>query len=189
MRSQLSFLTFLLSASFIAVQATQAQQSEHPNMKHFYRSPLQVDIVPEDPIVKFHGQPGGASGGMQGSLPNRSIGLPQAGWNSYAPVSPPGLSTSLPKVNNGVPPKATAKAVGLKGKRGLLSGRNKGQGPKADPNVVKAYKPYSSYANPDTGASVSGNSQNSTSTKVRGNVVNQQQSVPNSALHWSRGQQ
>jgi hypothetical protein len=187
MRLQLAILLSLSLASIISVPDATAQQSEHPNMKHFYRSPLQIDVVPEDPIVKYHGQPGGASGGMQGSLPNRQMGLPQAGWNSYAPVSPPGLSTSLPKANNGVPPKATPKAVGLKGKRGsMLSGRNKTQGPKDDPNVAKAYKPYSSYTNPDT-PSLSGASQNSTSTKVHGNVVNQPQAVPNSALHWSRG--
>jgi len=169
---------------------TLGQNAENPNLRNFYMGRQQWDIIPNAPIVndRTGGQVAPGGGGMQGSMPQRQTVLPQAGWNSYAPAAtPPGLSTSLPKVNNGVPQKAPALPA-KRGRPGALIGSSKKpapSGPKVDPNVLKAYKPYASYANPDvTGAAVGDGTK--ASAKVHGNVVDQQP-VRNSALHWARG--
>src|ERR1700733_6121694 len=108
MKQKLNILNMwlaIVTACAYAQPAVFAQQHENPNLKNFYMGRQQWDIIPNEPII--NDRTGGAAppgGGMNGSLPQRPRGLPQAGWNSYAPaVSPSGLTTSLPKTNNGVP--------------------------------------------------------------------------------------
>src|SRR5277367_34093 len=182
------WLAILISAG---VQTAASAQNENPNLRNFYMGRQQWDIIPNAPIV--NDRTGGAAapgdGGMSGSMPQqRQTALPQAGWNSYAPaVSPPGLSTSLPKVNNGVPTKPAQLPAGKRGKPGALIGAKKPTpaGPKVDPNALKAYKPYNTYSNPDAAATAVGDGTKA-SVKVHGNVVDQPP-VRNSALHWARG--
>jgi hypothetical protein len=170
-----------------AQTAALAQQQDNPNLRNFYMGRQQWDVVDTAPIINNRtsapAAPGG--GGMSGSMPQRQA-LPQAGWGSYAPaVSPPGLSTSLPKVNNGVPPKPSQMPQGRKGKPGALIGKKAAPAaPQVDPNVLKAYKPYNTYANPDAAASAVGDGTKA-SVKVHGVVADPP--VRNSALHWARG--
>jgi hypothetical protein len=181
----------ILVAGACAQSPALAQQNENPNLRNFYMGRQQWDIIPNAPIVNDRsGAPAGpAGGGMQGSMPQRQTGLPQAGWNSYAPAgTPPGLSTSLPKVNNGVPKAPVPTGTGHRAKPGALINANKKPapaGPHVDPNALKAYKPYSTYSNPDAAASAVGDGTKA-SAKVHGNVVDNQP-PRNSALHWSRG--
>jgi hypothetical protein len=167
--------------------AALAQQGENPNLRNFYMGRQQWDIIPNAPIIndRTGGQAAPGGGGMQGAMPQRS--LPQAGWNSYAPAgTPPGLSTSLPKVNNGVPQKPAQLPAGKRGRPGALLGKKApiAQGPKVDPNALKAYKPYNTYSNPDAAATAVGDGTKA-SVKVQGALANPP--VRNSALHWARG--
>jgi hypothetical protein len=190
MKSKLYIWLGILVVCSYSQPFAHAQQSENPNLRNFYMGRQQWDVLDNGPIINNRTTPPGApaSGGapaMQGSMPQR-MGLPQAGWNSYAPaVSPPGLSTSLPKVNNGVPKKGPM-PTGKRARPGALVGNaNKPSAPAVDPNVLKAYKPYNTYSNPDAAAVAVGDG-NKASAKVHGNLVDQQPRR-NDALHWARG--
>jgi hypothetical protein len=180
-RIYLTTLTVAYTA-FLQIPAD-AQKLDDPNIGHFYMGRQQVTITNDAPIVNDQrtNSSGAAPGGMNGALGGRAP-LPAAGWQSYSPVSP-GLSTNLPKVNNGVPkppPPAAAKKPphGLTGNAGALgAGKGKSPTPPGDPNVVKMYKPYTRYQNPDSaGVSASDNANQQSSSNVRGSV-----------LHWARG--
>jgi hypothetical protein len=184
----MKFSLSLVLAALLSNATANAQQNEDPNLQHFYHGRQHWDVTQDGPIVKVHGQPAAGNGGMDGSLPAGRPGLPQAGWTPYAPANSPGLSTSLPKVINGVPPKQVPKptgATGLKGKSGaLIAGRNKGHTQTPGSNVAKTYKPYSTYASPEAVSAV-GADGTSSATKVSGSLMNQPQTAPRSALHWS----
>jgi len=182
------YLTTLTIASTALLQTpANAQKADDPNMGHFYMGRQQVTITDDAPIVNDQRTNGGGTPqGMNGALPGRPRGLPTAGWQSYSPITP-SLSTNLPKVNNGVPkpvaPVAAKTPKGLKGNAGGLgagagaAGKGKSPTPQGDPNVVKTYKPYTRYQNPDSaGISASDNANQQSTSNVRGSV-----------LHWARG--
>jgi hypothetical protein len=117
---------------------------------------------------------------MNGSLPNRPLPLPKAGWQTYTPLEQPGLSTGLPKVNNGVPTKDIQKGpAGKKGKAGPLTAANKPKS-KAKPaptatGPASAYKPYATYPQTGPASPQMGMSNQQSTSNVRGSV-----------LHWAR---
>lgn len=161
----------------------QAQQGTNPNMGHFYMARQQITITDEAPMVNdqrtMPGAP--AAGGGQGALMNRPIPLPKAGWVPYS-ASVPGLSTSLPKVNNGVPPKAPpVDPNAMRARAGKLKpAKASSPKPPQGPVAVRSYTPYKGYGAPaavPAPAQVggSGNMSMDSSTNVRGSV-----------LHWAR---
>lgn len=173
-----------------AWQAADAQgyATSNPNMNHFYMARQQITITDDAPVVddrRTGGAPGAAGGA--GAMPNRPVALPRAGWVPYS-SSIPGLSTSLPKVNNGVPPKMPPPAPvqsGMKGKTGKL-GASKSKPVAKTPQAptVSTYTPYKGYGAPAQmtkkpapalPAPGYGSSAQQTQTNVRGNV-----------LHWAR---
>jgi hypothetical protein len=171
----------IASAAFLQIPA-HAQKADDPNIGHFYMGRQQITITDDAPLVNDQRTRGGAApAGMNGALPGRPRGLPTAGWQSYSPVAP-SLSTNLPKVNNGVPkpvaPVANKPPRGMKGNAGALgAGKGKSATPQGDPNVVKTYKPYTRYQNPDSaGISATDNANQQSTSNVRGSV-----------LHWARG--
>ena len=168
-----------------SLPAAQAQRNNNPNLNHFYMGRQQVQIIDDSPIIM--NRPGGAggSGNMNGSLPNRPIALPHAGWQSYTPAQPPGFASGLPKtVLKGVPPKPVPNGpTGNKAKAGALAAGNKGKSKgkpvtvAGSPTAVSTYKPYATYkpAQP-AGLGAAGGNNQQTSTNVRSSV-----------LHWARG--
>ncbi len=141
----------------------------------------QITITDDTPLI--NDKTGGAPGATQnGALPGRPVPLPSAGWQSYSPETPLPNTKSLPKVINGVPPKAPppSQAAGRKGKAGQLGAtKTKAKAPPYNgaPNGVSAYKPYATYSNPGAAAqSASGSAGKQSSSNVRGNL-----------LHWARG--
>ncbi|PWU02035.1 MAG: hypothetical protein C5B53_02160 [Candidatus Melainabacteria bacterium] len=185
MSNQKLLLAICLAASLGFPLAAQAQRNNNPNLNHFYMGRQQVQIIDESPMIM--NQPGGGAaaggGNMNGSMPNRPLPLPHAGWQSYTQAQPPGFATGLPKVINGVPPKAVPQGpAGNKAKAGALTA-NKGK-PKGKPSqvagsptTVSSYKPYATYKPVQQAApgAVGVNNQQTT-TNVRGNI-----------LHWARG--
>jgi hypothetical protein len=170
----------ILSAAVLQMPAN-AQRNDNPNLGHFYMGRQQITITDDAPMVNDQrtngsGAPAGANGALGGRAP-----LPAAGWQSYSPVGS-GLSTNLPKVNNGVPkpapPQANKPPRAMKGNAGALgAGKGKPATPQGDPNAVKTYKPYTRYANPDSaGVSASDIANQQSSSNVKGSV-----------LHWARG--
>lgn len=174
-----AIISLSLALSSICPPAAFSQRSGDPNLGHFYMARQQVQITDDSPIIMNRpGEPGAAgSGRMNGSMPNRPLPLPRAGWQSFSPTQPPGYASGLPKVHSGMPPSAIPQMPGgNKAKAGVLAGGGKSK-TKAKPSVassptsVSAYKPYATY-NPQPAAGA--NAQQST-TNVRGSV-----------LHWAR---
>ncbi len=166
-----------LSVVVLVPNAGQAQQgrTNDPNMGHFYMARQQITITDDGPLINNKmtqpGQPG--AGAMPVAIPQ---GLPAARWTQYSPAENPNLSTSLPKVVNGVPPKmppATNGPTGRSGKAGKLPVA-------ARPAVVKqpaapttaTYAPYKQFS-PD--AAITGASSAQSQSNVKGDV-----------LHWAR---
>lgn len=155
-------------------QAQQARGND-PNMGHFYMARQQITITDDAPLVNNKmtqpGAPGAAAGGLPNGIPQ---GLPAARWTQYSPAENPNLSTSLPKVQNGVPPKMPpAGPNGLKGKTGKLTGKPAApkvaaQAP-AQP-TTQGYAPYKKFA-PDGIVGGEGGA----NSNVKGDV-----------LHWAR---
>lgn len=166
---------FSLSAESAFAQGFRSKDAALPDSSRFYMSRLQVQMIDEAPIVTRQANPGGMQGqGQQQMRPGIPPGgLPRAGWQSYT-NDIPGLSTSLPKTNNGVPPKAPPQKSGPTGMRGntgkLANSKPKPVAPSAP--AMQAYAPYKGY---DPNA-FGGTANNSTKSNVRGSV-----------LHWARG--
>lgn len=166
-------------------QSALAQRDSDPNLKHFYRSRQQVQIIDESPVVT-RGSAGTASSGTpKAGLPSKPLPLPAAGWQTYIQTKPPGFTTGLPKTNNGVPQSIAPPTVpSKKGQAGALAAGNKSKNTKtaskaasAPPtNSVRAYTPYQTYKPAENGAAASGSSSQQSATTVRGSL-----------LHWARG--
>jgi hypothetical protein len=173
-----------LACVAVASPDARAQKDGDPNLGHFYMGRQQITITDDAPMVNDKRSNGAAPGAMQGAMPARRAPLPAAGWQSFAPAATnPNLSTSLPKVVNGVPPKEVAKPLakmnGTKGKAGALgAAKPKPAGPFVDPKAVQAYKPYASSAGPLLPAGAGGDVNQQSKSNVQGNV-----------LHWARGRQ
>ncbi len=148
-----------------------------PDSSHFYMSRMQVQVIDESPMVTRQSNPAGAAQ-QQGTRPGVPPGgLPRAGWQSYS-NDIPGLSTSLPKTNNGVPPKMPPQKAGPTGMRGntgkLANAKPKPPITSAPPGTPAMYAPYKGFdASTLSGA---GASTNSSQSNVHGSV-----------LHWARG--
>jgi hypothetical protein len=162
-------------AALLLPLAANAQRGSDPNMGHFYMARQQVTITDDGPLINNKMQQA-APPGAQGALPpGVQQGLPTARWSQYAPTDNPSLSTSLPKVVNGVPPKMAPGQTGAKGKAGKL-GVARAKAPTAP--VAKgipqpaAYAPYKKFS-PD--GAISGASDAQSSGNVKGDV-----------LHWAR---
>ncbi|HEY9756566.1 MAG TPA: hypothetical protein V6C97_15470 [Oculatellaceae cyanobacterium] len=171
----------LIPASIIAIapgaafaQFGQQGRTTDPNMGHFYMARQQITITDDGPVINNKTtQPGApGAGSMPAGIPQ---GLPAARWTQYSPAAEnPNLSTSLPKVSNGVPPKLPPGGpAGKSAKAGKLAV------PSAKPTAAvkpapstEAYAPYKKFA-PD--AAVTGASNAQSSSAVRGDV-----------LHWAR---
>jgi hypothetical protein len=170
----LLFLAPWLALSAISLPAS-AQRDTDPNLGHFYMARQQVTITDETPVVVNKKNPPAQPGAPgAGSLPAGVPPLPAARWSQYAPIdTPPSLSSSLPKVSNGVPKAPPPGPPGTKGKTGKLAAGAKpktGPGPAVDKSVPAAYEPYKKFS-PE--AAVSG--ANQSSGNVKGDV-----------LHWAR---
>jgi len=158
---------------------------ELPDSSQFYMSRRQIQVVDDSPIIKFGGGGAGAgTPGGQGATPTGGqMALPRAGFQSYTSAAP-SITTPLPKVNNGVPPKAPpvdekamqAKAASLRRAQARAAAASTPKAP-PPPEGIKAYNSYKGY-NPAAslpGASGAAGSAVSSTGQVKGNV-----------LHWSR---
>jgi len=155
-----------------------AQRNSDPNLGHFYMGRQQVQVIDDSPVVTNKSGSAGGGNNMNGALPGRPAPLPAAGWQSFSPATSPGLNRSLPKVNNGVPPKdAPAGPTGHKGKTGkLTAGKSTAKLPApSTQSGPAAYKPYATYSNANA-ANGSGATNQQSSSNVKGSV-----------LHWARG--
>jgi len=154
-----------------------AQRDSDPNLGHYYMARQQWSYTDDSPVVTNKKnpppQPGAAPGA--GSLPaGLPQGLPAAKWSQYAPIdTPPSLSSSLPKVSNGVPKAPPPGPPGAKGKAGKLPAGGKSKpatAPAVDKSTPAAYSEYKKFS-PE--AAVSG--ANQSNGNVKGDV-----------LHWAR---
>jgi hypothetical protein len=164
-------------AAFLLPMSANAQRGTDPNMGHFYMARQQVTITDDGPLINNKMQQA-APPGAQGALPpGVQQGLPTARWSQYAPTeNAPSLSTSLPKVVNGVPPKmAPGGPAGQRGKAGKL-GLVHPKGPATPvakaPQGPATYAPYKQFS-PE--AAITGASDAQSSGNVKGDV-----------LHWAR---
>jgi hypothetical protein len=140
----------------------------------------EIQMIDDSPVVndqRTQPQPPGQQQGAAG-MPNRPVPLPRAGWQPYSSSMPGSMSNSLPKVVNGVPPKAPP-PVAVKPQMGK-AGAYKGKMPAAKPSgpaVAKTYAPYKGYGGnqPAPVTSSAAGSQTSATTNVQGSL-----------LHWSR---
>ncbi|MBU6455688.1 MAG: hypothetical protein KGS72_28215 [Cyanobacteria bacterium REEB67] len=192
--SGLLLATFLTTSFFASSGAVSAQAGfvhnkpgELPDSSQFYMSRRQIQYVDDSPIVKFGG--GGAAGqgtpgGFGGMPAGAQMGLPRAGFQSYT-TSAPSITTPLPKVNNGVPPKAPP--VDEKAMRAKAAALSKAQkkamaaaAPKpVQPSVSEGIKAYNSYKgyNPASSIGIAGTAGAASSSTAQ---------VKGSVLHWSR---
>jgi hypothetical protein len=148
-----AFLALVATAN--AWQGAQAQPSENPNMGHFYMARRQITITDDAPAVndqRTNPQAGAAAG--PGAPPGMGRRLPKAGWTPYSQFVP-GLSTNLPKTNNGVPVPVTAAPAdpaGMRGRAGKLksskSASSKSKAASNGPPAMKTYTPYKGYGAP-----------------------------------------
>jgi hypothetical protein len=139
---------------------------------HFYMSRLQVQLIDDSPVVTHQaGTPGAAQAPI-----NVPRVLPRSGFQSYT-SSMPQLSTSLPRVNNGVPPKQAPVKAPPRGAHGKTGSLLRPTEPRpAAPQTVQSYAPYKGFS-PGTAGSTAGSgyaSAGQSQTNVRGNV-----------LHWA----
>ena len=162
-----------------SAQGFMKKDSQLPDASHYYMSRMQVQLIDDSPIVNHQVNPPGAAGGASpGSASYVPRGLPRAGFNSYT-SDIPSLSTSLPKTNNGVPPKlppSKALPAGNKGQSGRL-GSAKAAKPavRSGPPTVEAYAPYKGYNPNAMDGSVQGGTNSNSQANVKGSV-----------LHWAR---
>lgn len=175
-----------LGSVLASAQAVQAQQgrNDNPNMRNFYMARQQWTITDEAPQVNDQRTGGGP---MQQGGPAAGQGgppaLPRAGFIPYSQTMP-GMSTQLPKVNNGVPPKLPPTnnlPAAMKGNAGKLP-KQKAPVAKAPvqsgPPSVKAYQAYKGYTPgvaPPPVPSYQNSGGMSANTNVQGSV-----------LHWAR---
>ena len=195
---------YLMGGAWQGVQA-QGYATDNPNMKNFYMARRQITITDEAPAVndqRTNPQPGAAGAGP-GMAPGMGRALPKAGWTPYSQFVP-GLSTNLPKTNNGVPVPVTqappgptgmrGKAGKLKGSKGASSKPKTASGGGGGGPSMKTYTPYKGYGAPAQmvkgggtpnytaggtsspgGSTGYGYGNQQTETNVRGSV-----------LHWAR---
>lgn len=159
------------TAQGASAQGFRSQDKALPDASRFYMSRLQVQMIDEAPMVTRQANPGGAPGQQQMRPGIPPGGLPRAGFQSYTPEMP-GLSTSLPKTNNGVPPKLPpqrANPSGMRGNAGKLAANKPKPAPTAP--AVQAYAPYKGY----DAAAFGGSTAASSKSNVHGSV-----------LHWAR---
>jgi hypothetical protein len=174
-------VTFLISLSVIPVAHTgaAAQKGVDPNLGHFYMARQQITITDDGPVINNKTTPPAVPGAGPGALPaGIPQGLPAARWTQYSPPeTSPSLSTSLPKVPNGVPPKQPKSANGAMGKTGKLGVSSikpafSQAAAVKKPATAAAYAPYKKFS-PD--GAVSGASEAQSASRVKGDV-----------LHWAR---
>lgn len=156
-----------------------------PDSTQFYMSRRQIQYVDDSPIVKFGGGGGPSAPGGQGGMPTGAqMGLPRAGFQSYTSDAP-SITKPLPKVNNGVPPKAPpVDEAALRAQAGKLA-KAQAKAAKAaaaankpkEPVGIKAYNNFNGYNPAATPGAVSAGAGSSTSTATN---------VKGSVLHWSR---
>ncbi len=198
LRANLLILPVLLAVvSVSAVGPAWAQRTNDPNLNHYFMGRQQWEIMDNTPIIKDKtGAPGAPA--ASGAMPAGAPPLPKAGWQQYSPPpeTQPGLSTSLPKVNNGVPTKGPTPGTGLRGKDGKLivtnksnksgkntgtnAGANKAAANKLPPGVAAQYEPYKKFAVEAPTSAAAGAQSNA---QVHGNLVPQ---AHTDVLHWAR---
>jgi hypothetical protein len=170
----LSVMALAPAAVFAQFGSGQQARQTDPNMGHFYMARQQITITDDGPTVNDKRTPPPVPGQQNVSPAGIPQGLPAARWTQFSPAAEnPNLSTSLPKVSNGVPPKMPPGGpAGKSAKAGKLAM------PTPRPAAVKpapsteAYAPYKKFA-PD--AAVTGASNSQSSSAVKGDV-----------LHWAR---
>lgn len=180
---KLSLLSLCLAAGLglTMTSAAQAQRDADPNLRNFYMARQQVQITDDAPLViDKRTNPQAAQQGGNGGLPTAPIPLPKAGWQPYSSTVPSGMGSSLPKVVNGVPPKAPPQSALLpaqRGKAGAWKRPNANDGPPRTAATPKSYGSYQGYGGgkPAVVQSSAASYSNSSSTNVKGSV-----------LHWSR---
>ena len=166
-----SIMAVAPGAVFAQFGSGQQGRNTDPNMGHFYMARQQITITDDGPTVNDkRTQPGAPQQGANpAGIPQ---GLPAARWTQYSPAENPNLSTSLPKVSNGVPPKMPPPGpAGKSAKAGKLAMPTPRPAAKPAP-TTEAYAPYKKFA-PD--AAVTGASNAQSSSAVKGDV-----------LHWAR---
>lgn len=89
----------------IAQEYSTYSKSDDPNLKHFYMGRQEIEIFDTSPIVKYRGSAGDAGQQPAGASPQGPIPLPPSGFQQYS-SNVRGGPLNLPKVENGVPPKA-----------------------------------------------------------------------------------
>lgn len=168
-------LLFSFSSEEAFAQGFIRKKSDLPDASRFYMARQQITITDESPIINRRSGDGGGSAGGGGASGPRP--LSKAGWQPYSQMIP-GLKTSLPKVNNGVPVKEPIAIPRVP--KGRTSGLNavaqkaKPAYPSSNPNAVSAYTPYNGYGGSAPGAGYDQANMQSR-TNVRGSV-----------LHWAR---
>lgn len=152
-----------------------------PNLGHFYMGRQEVQIMDDAPYVNDMRTNPAAQQQQRGAAPNRPQPLPRAGFMPYA-SSLQSMSSSLPKVNNGVPQKMPVAPPPGVDPRMAKAGKYKPATAKPaspGPRVAKSYAPYKGYGGPSGGgaggAYSAPQSAHGTSTAVSGSM-----------LHWSR---
>jgi hypothetical protein len=156
-----------------------------PDSSQFYMSRRQIQVVDDSPIVKFGGGGGASAAGGNGPIPTGGqMALPRAGFQSYTSAAP-SITTPLPKVNNGVPPKPTpqeeaaarAKAESLRKSQAKAAAAQAHPKTPPPPEGIKAYNSYKGYnpANTLPTASAASGSSSSSNGQVKGNI-----------LHWNK---
>lgn len=174
------YLLILLSAalglhSSLDTLPAEAQAVDNPNMKNFYMARRQIQITDDRPAINdMRTQPGalvssGATAAGSGAAP-----LPSAGFNSYySPAVSP--ARSLPRVETGLPkappPPSVPKALTATGKKGSFKKPAPVTTAASKPSAPKVAGSYSNYQTYPAG-SVAPNLGISTSTKVKGSVLN-----------------
>ncbi len=174
-------------AAFAQAGFVRNKPGDLPDSIQFYMSRRQIQVVDDSPIVKFGaGTAGGASTpGGNGPVPaGGQMALPRAGFQSYT-SSAPSITTPLPKVNNGVPPKPTpqeeaamkAKAESMRKAQAKAAAAQAHPKTPPPPEGIKAYNSYKGYNPAASLPASSGVEGASTATdgRVKGNI-----------LHWNK---
>ncbi len=170
------FLCLILAGGCTAIpMSAWAQGGFHktdPNMRNFYMARQEWQYVDQSPVITGTPPNPAAQGQGQGALPAAPATLPKAGWTPYS-SSIPSVQNALPKVNNGVPKPMPATPAGgpsgTKGKAGSLKVQTAAK--PTGPVGLKAYTPYKGYGVGATAPGTSTGAGVSTSTNVKGNVL------------------
>ncbi len=178
--------SIILSASLAAIAtvgcgcgvSAQGQRGVDPNMGHFYMARQQITILDDGPVVNNRvsapAQPGQPAPG-NGALPGGPMPLAPARWQQYSPAeTPPNLSTSLPRVNNGIPKKIPLPVANHGSPRSLDVGNRAKPVAAAPPRPTgpATYEPYKKFAVEPPASTAAGSSSQG---QVYGDV-----------LHWAR---